>query len=440
MTDKTETKAKGKPAPKAAKPTRRKTTRPSVAILHYSCPPVIGGVEFIIAAHAREFAEAGYKTKLIAGKGGSVHPLVNTVIIPELASSGGPVSSTLKRLAQGTVPRDFEETVKQVEKKLSAALRDVDVCMVHNVLTMHFNLVTAAALANLAKRFRRTRIIAWTHDLTFGDPVYDVHQHRRYPWSLLSQPIEGVDYCAISGARKHEMHKLFRVPAGRIPVIPDGIDVPTHLGLTKPVAKLFREQKLASVDIVALTPARIMRRKNLGVGMEIVAALKEKGQTVRWIITGAPDPHNPSSMKYYRMLRSLRSQLKVTKEVVFLFDEFDKPVSNADCRCLYRVSDTLLFPSEREGFGLPVLEAGLAALLIVISDIPVLRELAGQDAVYIRLGDSADMIANNIIGAMKRRPELRYRKEVISTYAWSVVFREKILPAILKPRTVWKLR
>ena len=432
---KTETK---KIPDKAVQKPRKTSRKPSVAILHYSCPPVIGGVEFIIAAHAREFAEAGYATKLIVGKGGEIDPRVKTVLIPELTSSGGPVGSVLKQLAHGTVPRNFEDIVKRVEKRLATALRDVDVCMVHNVLTMHFNLITTAALANLAKRRIRTRIVAWTHDLTFGDPVYDVHQHRRYPWSLLSQPIEGIDYCAISGARRHEMHKLFRVPAGRIPVIPDGIDVPSLLGLTKPVAKMFREQKLASVDIVALTPARIMRRKNLGVGMEIVAALKEKGQSVRWIITGAPDPHNPSSMKYYRMLRSLRSQLKVTKEVVFLFDEFDKPVSNSDCRCLYRVADTLLFPSEREGFGLPVLEAGLAALLIVISDIPVLRELAGQDAVYIRLGDSADMIANNIIVAMKRRPELRYRKEVISNYAWSVVFRDKILPAILKPRTVWK--
>jgi glycosyltransferase involved in cell wall biosynthesis len=172
--------------------------------------------------------------------------------------------------------------------------------------------------------------------------------------------------------------------------------------------------------------------------MEIVAALKGQGKSVRWIITGAPDPHNPDSMKYYRMLRSLRSQLKVTKEVVFLFDKFDKPVSGIDLRCLYRVCDMLLFPSEREGFGLPVLEAGLAALLTVISDIPVLRELAGQDAVFIRLGDSADMIAENIITAIDKRPELRNRKDVISNFAWSVVFNEKILPAIMKPNTIWQ--
>ncbi len=446
MTEKKKTTKKKVVAPKnvvakkavaVKKVTRKRKAKPSVAILHYSCPPVIGGVEFIILAHALEFAKAGFKTKVIVGKGGTLSPDVSTVVIPEIMSTGGSISRALKSLSEGTVPRSFDELVKCVEKKLSLALRDVDVCMLHNVVTMHFNLVLTAALANIAKRNKRIRFIAWTHDLTFGDPVYDMHQHRRYPWNLLSQPIEGMDYCAISGSRQHDMHKLFRIPKKSIPVIPDGIDVPKQLGLTKSVEQLFHDENLANVDIVAITPARIMRRKNLGVGMEIVAALKEQGKSVRWIITGAPDPHNPDSMKYYRMLRSLRSQLKVTKEVVFLFDKFEKPVSGVDLRCLYRVCDMLLFPSEREGFGLPVLEAGLAALLTVISDIPVLRELAGQDAVFIRLGDSADMVADKIIAAIDKRPELRNRKDVISNFSWSVVFNEKIMPAIMKPRAIW---
>ena len=440
MTTKKKTTKKKVVSPKkvaAKKVVRKRRAKPSVAILHYSCPPVIGGVEFIILAHALEFAKSGFKTKVIVGKGGTLSPDVTTVVIPEIMSTGGTISRALKSLGEGTVPRSFDELVKRVEKKLSAALRDVDVCMMHNVVTMHFNLILTAALANIAKRNTRIRFIAWTHDLTFGDPVYDMHQHRRYPWNLLSQPIEGMDYCAISGSRQHDMHKLFRIPKNMIPVIPDGIDVPKQLGLTKPVAQLFYEEDLANIDIVAITPARIMRRKNLGVGMEIVAALKAKGKSVRWIITGAPDPHNPDSMKYYRMLRSLRTQLKVQKEVVFLFDKFDKPVSGVDLRCVYRVCDMLLFPSEREGFGLPVLEAGLAALLTVISDIPVLRELAGQDAVFIRLGDSADMVAEKIITAIDKRPELRNRKDVISNFAWSVVFTEKIMPAIMKPKTIW---
>lgn len=412
-------------------------TKPSVAIIHYSGPPVIGGVEFIIEAHAREFAEAGYRVKLIVGEGEEDSSDVKTIVIPELASAGGPLDDILTSLDNGDVPDGFHDAVKQVEKKVAAALRGVSVCMIHNVMTMHFNLVLTAALARLMKRKKSTRFIAWTHDLTFVDPVHEPHQHRRSPWSLLLQPRDGCDYCAISKQRQIEMRKLFRIPASRIPVIPDGVDIPELLRLSKKARKVFYEQRISTVDIVAITPARILRRKNLGVGMEIIAALKKRGYSVRWIITGAPDTHNPSSMKYFRLLNTLRKRLKVEKEVLFLCERFDDRISNEDLCALYRISDMLLFPSDREGFGLPVLEAGLAGLLVVINDIPALRELAKRDAVYIHLGDSSDAVAKKIIAARKKRPELMFRKRVMSQYAWEVVFDEKIVPAILTPETVW---
>jgi len=411
--------------------------KPTIAILHYSCPPVIGGVEFIMQAHAREFIEAGFKVKLIVGKGGEVDPESTTVVIPEMVSSGGPLSKVLTSLGQGEVPDSFDAAVKRLEKKLSTALRGVKICMMHNVMTMHFNMVLTAALTRVMKRSRSTRFIAWTHDLTFTDPVYEPHQHRRYPWSLLLQPQPGCDYCAISGQRQMEMKHLYRIPKNRIPVIPDGISVPKYLELTKKIRKLFYEERLSTVDLVAITPARILRRKNLGVGMEIVSALKKRGKSVRWLITGAPDAHNPESMKYYRMLVSLRRKLKIQNEVVFLSERFDERITHADLCALYRVADLLLFPSDREGFGLPVLEAGLAGLVVVISDIPALREIARRDAVYIHLGDSASTVARNIIAACSKRPELLFRKKVIRKYAWEVVFEDNILPAILTPEKVW---
>lgn len=412
--------------------------KPTIAILHYSCPPVIGGVEFIMEAHATEFIEAGYKVKLIVGDGGEIDPLATTVVIPEIKSSGGPLNKILLALDHGEVPDNFDAAVKRVEKKLSAALKGVNVCMMHNVMTMHFNMVLTAALTKVMKRARSTRFIAWTHDLTFIDPAYEPHQHRRYPWSLLLQPQTGCDYCAISGQRQMEMKHLFRIAKTLIPVIPDGISIPEHLELTKKIKKLFYEQRLSTIDLIAITPARILRRKNLGVGMEIIAALKKKGKSVRWLITGAPDPHNPESIKYYKMLLILRRKLKIQNDVIFLSDIFNERINHADICALYRISDLLLFPSDREGFGLPVLEAGLAGLVVVISDIPALREIAKRDAVYIHLGDSASVVAKNIIDATRKRPEMIFRKKVIQKYAWEVVFEKNILPAILTPENVWK--
>ena len=38
-------------------------------ILHYSAPPVIGGVEAVILAHVKQFTRAGYHTIVAAGRG-----------------------------------------------------------------------------------------------------------------------------------------------------------------------------------------------------------------------------------------------------------------------------------------------------------------------------------------------------------------------------------
>ena len=40
--------------------------RPTVAMLHYAAPPVVGGVEAVILAHAQTFVQAGYRAGIHA--------------------------------------------------------------------------------------------------------------------------------------------------------------------------------------------------------------------------------------------------------------------------------------------------------------------------------------------------------------------------------------
>lgn len=63
--------------------------------------------------------------------------------------------------------------------------------------------------------------------------------------------------------------------------------------------------------------------------------------------------------------------------------------SDAEVQLAYRSSTALLFPTIAEGYGLPLIEAAYFDLPIICSDLPVLRELAGENAVYFRKGDPA---------------------------------------------------
>ena len=57
-------------------------------------------------------------------------------------------------------------------------------------------------------------------------------------------------------------------------------------------------------------------------------------------------------------------------------------------RALYDQARALLFPTLYEGFGMPVAEALAAGLQPVVSDIPVMHEVAGDAGIFIDPNDA----------------------------------------------------
>jgi len=57
--------------------------------------------------------------------------------------------------------------------------------------------------------------------------------------------------------------------------------------------------------------------------------------------------------------------------------------SDADLAREYSAAHTLLFPSQAEGYGLPVMEARVRNLHVIASDLPQLRELHGNTIQYV---------------------------------------------------------
>lgn len=80
-------------------------------------------------------------------------------------------------------------------------------------------------------------------------------------------------------------------------------------------------------------------------------------------------------------------------------------VSDADLRALYAGADAFVYPSLREGFGLPVLEAMAQGAPVVTSRGTSTEEVAGGAAVLVDPLDVAD-IARGIVEALDRRSEL----------------------------------
>ena len=87
-------------------------------------------------------------------------------------------------------------------------------------------------------------------------------------------------------------------------------------------------------------------------------------------------------------------------------------VDDTELRDLYAHAEALVLPSLWEGFGLPVAEALATGCRVACSDIPALRELAGEDATYFD-PSSPEAISEGILQALTQpRPHSAPRDEL----------------------------
>ncbi len=72
----------------------------------------------------------------------------------------------------------------------------------------------------------------------------------------------------------------------------------------------------------------------------------------------------------------------------------------------YHLADALLLPSREEGFGIPILEAGLTGMPIFCADIPSLRELGGEEVSYFSPDADPTEVARMIAQALSAESEI----------------------------------
>jgi glycosyltransferase involved in cell wall biosynthesis len=83
-------------------------------------------------------------------------------------------------------------------------------------------------------------------------------------------------------------------------------------------------------------------------------------------------------------------------------------VYEPELQALYTGASVFAFPSWHEGFGLPVLEAMVAGAPVVASDIPALREVAGDAAIFVPPGrpEAWAEALSRVLGSASLRAEL----------------------------------
>lgn len=396
----------------------------TIAILHYTCWPVIGGVESVMRQHAFLMRENGHRPTVLSGQGKAFSEKVPTRIIHELNGLERCVARAQREVFTGRAGENYRQLTDALRTRLEPIFSKCDTIIVHNILTMPFNMAATQVLSEFAGR--GVPIVAWTHDLAAANPDYSIPRNRIFDLIRERQP--NIRYVTVSKSRAEE----FKALTGTEPdaTVPNGIDLPKALGISPEVEELLYDSATSST--ILFYPTRILERKNIGFALQILAALHNLGTLARLVVTAAPNAHDPASAAHLSDLKKKACDLQLADHVVWVNEHFF--VDERHLRSLYLMADALLYTSRQEGFGLPLHEAAAFRIPIFCSDIEALRSHLPENAVAFDLGNSPGDIAETIRATLDEDKAFLARKQLLRDYSVKRLYREIVEPFLRRLR------
>ena len=403
----------------------------NIALLHYSVPPIVGGVESVIAHHARLLSVDGHSVRLVAARGESLNEHISLVSMPLADSRHERIIQMKEHLDRGEVGEDFEVVRDKLAIELHEALTGVDVLIAHNVCSLNKNLALTAAIHQLHATKKLPRLILWHHDLAWTTPRYLPEMHDGYPWGLLRTDWGETTHVVVSELRREELADLMRIDPVSIHIIPNGVDIERFYKLESLTRSLLKQTHLLNAAPILLLPVRITPRKNIELALHTLAELKKRFPNAALVVTGPLGPHNVNNVKYFENLQNLRVQLGLQSSVHFLAEYVEAFLPDEIIADFFRVADALFFPSREEGFGIPLIEAAFSHLPVFCADIPPLRELGLNDATYFSPDENpakiADLLAEYFQLSMPAHLALRAR----NSFRWEAIYQKHVAPLLV---------
>ena len=258
----------------------------------------------------------------------------------------------------------------------------------------------------LVPNLRRKPVIATLFDaIPIMRPEWGNPRLRALKNALLRSAAVNADrVITVSEAAVDEIVRCFNVPAERIRVVPLGVG---EEWFTTPSASNDATQPLGLRTGYFLFVGSLQPRKNV---MQLIQAYERLPESVRadhqLVIVGKYAWGVPE-------LRRLLEDRRAQGRVIWL-----EHVDHATLHAVYAGAAAFVFPSLAEGFGLPVVEALASGLPVVASDLPVLREVAGNHAIFVP-PDDRDALAEAMRASLAA-PEIdsEQRRSWARRFSW----------------------
>lgn len=346
--------------------------------------------------------------------------------------------------ASGTVHDTFYEEADAIAADYVRHLKDVDVCILHDILYQGWHLVHNVALRRAQKELPKLRFLAFTHSLPVNRP-----KHPEEPFAARFTDLPGTRFVYPTHSGLPALAKQYAVPEGRCATVYN--TVPLLESLDPSVQDVARQVDLLSPEILIVYPARLTTGKRLEKAAALAGAIQDHTErSTRIIFCDFPCADIPAPV-YKDMIRTEGRQYGLeAADVVFTSDlGYENGFPRQGVLDLFQLSNLFLCPSYSESFGLTVLEAASRGNFLVLNEaVPALQELGRALGAYFMRWDARNFgydthetynpserdyyaeHSQRIVDRMRQDPALAAKTKVRTQYNSDWICRNQLLPLL----------
>ena len=310
-----------------------------------------------------------------------------------------------------------DDTFKIIEvdirwHSIKEQLRFASILSYENLDLMHFPYISVPL--NYQKPF-----VVTIHDLipyyyptskasTLPAPIYFL-KLLAYKYILKQAVNNAKKIISVSNTTKDEIVRQFRVESEKIVVTYEGVD--------SQISNI-KNQKPKINGKYFLYVGNAFPHKNLDSLLEAFKIFSKEWEEAQLIFVGKEDC-------FYKRLKEKVRKLKLNEKIVFMENIDDGKLS-----ALYKNAVATIMPSFMEGFGLPALEAMANKCLVLASNIPSLKEVCSDSAIYFdpnNIDDILNKMKLAYVGNVKQNSvNIERGVEIANSFSWEKMAKETL--------------
>jgi len=373
-----------------------------ILMLTWEYPPrIVGGIARVVNDLSKRLIKDGHEVHVITYKEGDV---------PYYENDKGVYVHRVDNYMIN--PNNFIDWIMQLNFNMVAKANEI-ILKEGNFDVIHAHDWLVAYAAKTLKNSYGTPLVSTIHATEAGRNSGIHNEVQRYvndtEWLLTYESSEVI---VNSNYMKNELQRLFGLPYEKINVIPNGIDTTAYTGIEKDYE--FRRQYAMDNEKIILFMGRLVYEKGVQHLISAMPKILDKYHDAKLLIAGKGGMENELKAQVERM--GLRDKVYFTGYLNA------RQVSK-----MYRCADISVFPSTYEPFGIVALEAMLAGVPTVVSDVGGLNEIVthGVDGMKSYAGN-CNSLADSILELLFK-PELcdnivkKAKVKVKNEYNWAKI-------------------